>query len=111
MSSPYYRTLISQHLTTGNLYDVTHEKYAIVLSHTQQYPDNGATQGILAKALQSQYLMKFRRYSSEETSEKILGLLTGDEQEAMMNTSDRWRAELEHKCQWDRVLASARNNG
>lgn len=88
MSSPYYRTLISPHLTTGNLYDVTHVKYAIVLSHTQQYLDNGATQGILAKALQS----KFRRYSSEETSEKILGLLTGDEQEAMMNTSDRRRA-------------------
>lgn len=67
-----------------------------------------------AKDLQRQYLMKFRRCSSEETLEKIFerlrDTLTGAELEAMMSASDHRRAELKHECLWDRVPASAWKN-
>lgn len=72
------------------------------------------TQHAPVKYLQRQYLMKFRRCSSEETLEKIFerlrDSLTGEELEAMMSASDHRRAELKHRCLWDKVPASAWRN-
>ncbi|POP41501.1 hypothetical protein CHU32_22290 [Superficieibacter electus] len=73
-----------------------------------------AGQSKSTKELQYHYLMKFRRCSSEETLEKIFDRLkhklSGQELEAMMNASDHRRAELRHKCLWDKVPASAWKN-
>ncbi|TDT50867.1 hemolysin expression modulating protein [Enterobacter sp. AG5470] len=73
-----------------------------------------ATQHTAKKDLQHQYLMKFRRCSSEDTLEKIFerlrDSLKGEELEAMMSASDHRRAELRHKCLWDKVPASAWKN-
>lgn len=64
--------------------------------------------------LRHYYLMKFRKCSSEDTLERVFerlqDKLSGHELDAMMSASDHRRAELRHKCLWDKVPASAWKN-
>lgn len=66
------------------------------------------------KELQHSYLMKFRKCSTTDTLERIFerlqDKLTGHELDAMMGAADHRRAELRHKCLWDKVPATAWKN-
>lgn len=60
------------------------------------------------------YLLKFRRYTTLETLEKVFDHLrdkvANDELDALLSASDHRRAEIIHGKFWDKVPASAWKN-